>query len=301
VTIRLGTRASALALAQSGQIADALRAHGVECELVEVRTSGDGPGAATDGDKSRWVDGLERALLAGEIDVAVHSAKDVPGEPAEGMAILAVPAREDARDALCGAGSLSELAPGACIGTTSLRRAAQLRAVRPDVDVVELRGNVDTRLRKLVAGECDAAMLAVAGLRRLGRADAADGILEPADGFVPAPGQGALALEARAGDAVVVAALASIDDVDTHAALLAERAVARTLGASCNTPIGANAQIVTSGELELVAWVGAVDGSTWIADRVSGSREDPEALGERMAGRLLAAGAGALLRADTLI
>jgi hydroxymethylbilane synthase len=293
--LRLGTRASALALAQSGQVADALRAVGVECELVEVRTSGDrGPAEAAD-DKSRWVDGLERALLDGEIDVAIHSAKDVPGELANGLAILAVPVREDPRDALCGASSLADLPAGARVGTSSLRRTAQVCATRADLEIVELRGNVDTRLRKLAEGECDAAVLALAGLRRLGRGDAADGILEPADGFVPAPGQGALALQARGSDAGAAAALAGLDDAATHAALRAERALAGALGASCHTPIGAAAGPAGPTELELVAWVGAVDGSAWVADRQTGPVQDPEALGALVAERLLAAGAGPLL------
>src|SRR5207342_2068132 len=142
---------------------------------------------------SRWVSELERALLAGEIDVAVHSAKDVPAELAPRLALVAIPRREDPRDAICGAPSIAALAPGARVGTSSLRRAAQIRAARQDLDVVEVRGNVDTRLRKLAEGQVDALVLAVAGLARLGRMDAVDGVL---DEFVPAAGQGALAVEA---------------------------------------------------------------------------------------------------------
>ena len=162
--IRLGTRGSALALAQAGIVAEALGG----AELVAIATGGDrGAGAQ---DKSRWVDAIEEALLAGEVDLAVHSAKDVPGELGEGLALIAAPRRGEARDALCGARALGDLPPGARVGTSSLRRRAALLAARPDLDVVALRGNVDTRLRKLAAGEADAVVLAKAGLDRLGRA-----------------------------------------------------------------------------------------------------------------------------------
>jgi hydroxymethylbilane synthase len=237
------------------------------------------------GDKSRWVSELERALLAGEVDVAVHSAKDVPAELPAGLALVAIPAREDPRDAICGASSLIALPAGARVGTSSLRRAAQIRAARSDVEVVELSGNVDTRLRKLASGECDALVLAMAGLARLGRADAVDGVL---DEFVPAAGQGALALEARVGG-VPVDGLA---DPDATACVLAERELTRALGASCNTPVGAWAQVVDRDVLELVAWVGRPDGSAWISDRLRGVSS---ALGARVAERLLTAGAEELL------
>jgi hydroxymethylbilane synthase len=238
------------------------------------------------GDKSRWVSELERALLAGEVDMAVHSAKDVPAELASGLALVAIPAREDPRDVICGASSLAALPAGARVGTSSLRRAAQIRATRSDVEVVELSGNVDTRLRKLAAGECDALVLAMAGLARLGRADAVDGVL---DEFVPAAGQGALALEARVGG-VAVDGLA---DPDATACVLAERELTRALGASCNTPVGACARVVgTGGEVELTAWVGRPDGSAWISDRLRGASSG---LGARVAERLLSAGAAELL------
>jgi hydroxymethylbilane synthase len=252
---------------------------------VEITTAGDrgSPG----GDKSRWVAELERALLAGEVDVAVHSAKDVPGELAEGLRIAAVPERADARDALLGAGSVAELPEGARVGTSSLRRAAQLRAAREDVEVVALRGNVDTRLRKLAEGEWDAIVLAMAGLERLGRTEGAVA-LDP-DEFVPAPGQGALAVEARADDRPVLDALAGLDDPPSHARLRAERALTRALGASCHTPVGAHA----TRDGELVGFVGLPDGSTWVRDRAGG--DDPESLGRQVAERLLGAGAGDLL------
>ena len=274
--IRLGTRASALALAQAEWVGSRL---GVEYQLVKIDAAG------PVGDKSRWVSQLERALLDGEIDVAVHSAKDVPAELADGLELVAIPAREDPRDAICGASSLSELVSGARVGTSSLRRAAQVRAFRDDVEVVEVRGNVDTRLRKLAAGECDALVLAVAGLARLGRMDAVDGIL---DEFVPAAGQGALALEALPGRVPV----SGIADVRATACVTAERELTRALGASCNTPVGAHARMLDEGELELTGWVGRADGSAWVRDVLSGPASE---VGGAVADRLLAVGAAELL------
>jgi hydroxymethylbilane synthase len=237
------------------------------------------------GDKSRWTSELERALLEGEIDLAVHSAKDVPAEIADGLELVAIPPREDPRDAICGAPSLAALSSGARVGTSSLRRAAQIRAARDDVSVVEVRGNVDTRLRKLASGECDALVLAVAGLSRLGRLDAVDGIL---DELVPAAGQGALAVEARPGRVP----LDGLIDADATACVMAERELTRALGASCNTPVGAHARVVDGGELELTAWVGRPDGSAWVQDRLRGGAEG---LGVRVADRLFAVGARELL------
>lgn len=256
-----------------------------ETELVTITTAGDR--GEDEGDKSRWVSALERALMADEIDVAVHSAKDVPAELADGLELVAIPERADARDAICGASSLKALEPGARVGTSSLRRAAQIRAVRDDLEVVGVRGNVDTRLRKLADGEYAALVLARAGLERLGRAD--EGI--PLDDLVPAAGQGALALEARPG-AIAPEALAPLIDPGATACVGAERYVTRALGASCNTPIGAHARPVPAGELELAAWVGLPDGSTWISDRASGSAES---VGRAVAERLLAVGARELL------
>ena len=274
--IRVGTRGSALALAQAAWVADRL---GVGYELVTL----DAPGPA--GDKSRWVSELERALLGGEIDLAVHSAKDVPAELAPGLELVAIPPREDSRDAICGAPSIAALSPGARVGTSSLRRAAQIRAARQDLDVVEVRGNVDTRLRKLAEGQIDALVLAFAGLVRLGRLDVVDGVL---DEFVPAAGQGALAVEARPGRLPV----SGLIDEEATACVTAERELTRALGASCNTPVGAHARVVAGGELELSAWVGRPDGSAWIADRLRGAGDG---LGGRVADRLLAAGAAELL------
>lgn len=291
--MRLGTRASPLARAQARQIADLLAARGIDVELVPVTTRGDRGAPA--GDKSRWVKELELALLAGEIDVAVHSAKDVPAELPDGLALAAVPARADARDALCGATALERLPAGATVGTSSLRRAAALRALRPDLEVVALRGNVDTRLGKLARGDADALVLAVAGLERLGRADAIGAVL---DELVPAPGQGALALETRADDAATRAALAAIDDPDAAACLAAERAVVRAVGATCHAPLGAHARPTGDGRLRVRTFVGLPDGSAWLRDElVSRPGEAPEAVGAAAGERLLAAGGRDLLAA----
>jgi hydroxymethylbilane synthase len=257
--VRLGTRGSALALVQARAVAAAL---GGDAEIVEITTSGD-RGIA--GDKARWIDTIEDALERGEIDLAVHSAKDVPAASLlrPGMALAAVLEREDARDALVGAASLDELAPGARIGTASLRRRAQLLAVRDDLEVVVLRGNVDTRLRKLRDGECDALILAAAGLRRLGRAAEIGALLDPAV-FVPAPGQGALAVEGRAIPAALV-------DAAADATLRAERYVVEALDATCDTPVGVHHDGVA-----LHAFVGLPDGSAWLRDSVVA--EDPAPL-----------------------
>lgn len=305
--MRIGTRGSALALAQAKLVAERLHAaEHADCEIVPIVTGGDrGAGAE---DKSRWVAELERALGAGEIDLAAHSAKDVPGELADGLALHGAPARAAAEDALCGASSLDELADGARVGTSSIRRLAQLRAVREDLDVVAIRGNVDTRLRKLAAssaeadageeagpnGRLAAIVLARAGLQRLGRESEAGGVLD-VERFVPAPGQGIIALEGRADDAAARAAAQAITDGDTFACLLAERALARELGAGCHTPLGAYAVPAGCGCLHLRAWVGLPDGSAWVGDELLGGFYDPEALGRRVAERLLAAGAGELL------
>jgi hydroxymethylbilane synthase len=283
VSLRIGTRGSALALAQARQVAEALGGG----DLVEIATAGDR--GAPGGDKSRWVAELERALLDGEVDVAVHSAKDVPGELAPGLTIAAVPERADARDVLVGVAALDELRPGAQVGTSSLRRAAQLRAAREDLEVVSMRGNVDTRLRKLAEGEWDAIVLARAGLERLGRVAEAGGALDP-QVFVPAPGQGALAVQTRAGEESRVAGL---DHPESHARLRAERALTAALGASCHTPVGAFAEPVDGG-FALTGFAGLPDGSSWIRDRLDGP--DPEALGAAVAERMLAAGAGEILR-----
>ncbi len=282
--IRVGTRASALALAQARWVAARL---GPEAELVTITTAGD-RGAASE-DKSRWVLELEWALLEGRIDVAVHSAKDVPAELADGLELVAIPPRADPRDALCGAPSLAALAAGARVGTSSVRRAAQIRAARDGLQVIGISGNVDTRLRKLEEGLFDALVLALAGLQRLGRTDAAGSVLTE---LVPAPGQGALALEARPG-ALSAGVLAPLTDAEALACVTAERELVAALGASCHTPLGAHARANGDGTLELRAWVGLPDGSTRLTDRRSGR---PSGLGREVAERMLAAGAGELLR-----
>jgi hydroxymethylbilane synthase len=281
--MRIGTRGSALALAQAQLIADRIDG----AELVVVKTSGD-EGRAP-GEKARWVDGIERALLDGEIDLAVHSAKDVPAELAEGLALIACPPRANPLDGLCGAPSLAALPAGARVGTSSLRRTAQLKALREDLEIVALHGNVDTRLRRLAEGGFDAIVLAQAGLERLDREPGAS-LRE----LVPAAGQGTLALQARAGDRAVVETVASLRDEQTEIALAAERSLVRALGADCHTAMGAHAQI-EEGRIRLRAWVGLADGSMWIADEHVG--DDPEALGCEVAERLLAVGAKEMLAA----
>jgi hydroxymethylbilane synthase len=263
--VKLGTRGSRLALVQAHAVADALRAAGVgEPEIVEITTSGD-RGVA--GDKARWIDTIEDALERGEIDLAVHSAKDVPAASLlrPGMRLAAVLGREDARDALVGAASLDALPAGARVGTASLRRRAQLLAMRDDLEVVVLRGNVDTRLRKLDEGQCDALVLAAAGLRRLGLADRIGALLD-ADAFVPAPGQGALAVEGREIPGALV-------DAAADAALRAERFVVEALAATCDTPVGVHHDGVA-----LHAFIGMPDGSAWVRDRVTTTGDDAAAL-----------------------
>lgn len=274
-------------------MAAALRTRGAQVELVTITTSGD-TGAAPATDKSRFVKEIDEALLAGEVDVAVHSAKDVPGHLPDGLVIAAVPEGEDPRDVLVGtAGPIAELPAGTRVGTSSLRRRALLLAHNPGLDVLPLRGNVDTRLRKLAAGEHDAVVLAGAGLRRLGRAGEIGAELDTEE-FVPAAGQGVLALETRADGP----ARATVEELEHHEArtrLEAERAVVEALEATCHTPVGAHAR-VEEGRLSLYAFVGLPDGSEWITDRLEGDPGDPRTTGIGLADRLLAAGARELLR-----
>jgi hydroxymethylbilane synthase len=279
--VRIGTRGSALAVAQARQVAALL---GGVHELVEVVTGGDRGEGLTD--KERWVRELDAALLEGEVDCAVHSAKDVPSRIPEGIVIAAVPARADPRDALCGAPSLQDLEAGARVGTSSLRRGAQLRALRDDLAVLDLRGNVDTRLKRLADGDYDAIVLAAAGLQRLGRET--DGT--PLDELVPAAGQGCLAVTTRAGEAERVAAL---DHAPSALALTAERALVRALDADCHTPVGAHARALPGGRLTLRAFVGAIDGSAWVRDELEG--DDPDVLGAEVGARLLTSGAREVL------
>lgn len=297
MAIRLGSRGSALAVAQATLVRHSLEALGEQVELIIIRTSGDerpgGMSSPMTEDKERFVKEIEDALLREEIDLAVHSAKDVPGELPGDLAIVGVPERADARDAVCGAASIDDLDNGAAVGTSSLRRRAQLLALRPDLDVREVRGNVDTRLRRLAAGDYDALVLATAGLARLGRDE---GRPIPEADMTPAPGQGCLALEARAGDTAATALAAELTDRDSLVALTAERALVTALGATCRTPVGAHARL-TGSQLTLDAFAGMPDGGHWIRDTATADAEDPTRLGRTVAERMLLAGARELLDA----
>jgi hydroxymethylbilane synthase len=315
--IRLGTRGSALALAQAEAVAKAIEDAGLaDAPIVPIKTSGNARalrrcegarqrdplsiGGATrlmeaGGDKARFVREIERALLDREVDLGVHSAKDLPSDLPDGLEIAGVPARESAGDAYVGgASSLEEVAEGARVGTSSLRRRAQLLALRPDLEVVELHGNVDTRLRRLEEGDFDGLVLAAAGLRRLGREDEVAFEFDP-DQLTPAPGQGALALEARADDHPTCTAAETLTDRDALASLTAERAVVAALEASCNTPLAVFAAL-GNGNMRIRAFCGLPDGSEWLRDEVEDDASEPEALGQGLAERLSAAGAGELLR-----
>jgi len=298
----VGTRGSLLARWQAGHVAAALRAAhpGLVVEEKIIVTEGDrlssGP-LWNAGGKGVWVKEIEAALLTREIDLAVHSMKDVPSELAAGLALVAVPARADVRDALVsrtGQG-LAELPLATRVGTTSLRRACQLKSLRPDLDVAILRGNLDTRLRKVADGVVEAAILACAGLDRLGFAERITERL-PIERMLPAVGQGALAIEARADDEPVRALCRVLDHAETATAMLAERAFLARLGASCRTPVAGYAR-VRGDELHLRGLVGKPDGSAIIADEQSGSTERAAAVGVVLADALLARGAAAMLSA----
>jgi len=263
-------------------------------ELVEVSSDGE------PGDKARFVRGVERALLDGEAELGVHSAKDVPAELTEGLMLAAVPPREDAGDAWVGIGSsLDDVAQGSRVGTASLRRRAQLLAVRPDLEVSELHGNVDSRLRKLEAGEADAIVLAVAGLRRLGRAGEISFVL-PGETMTPAAGQGSLLLQIRDGDESALRIVEPITDGPALRELTAERTVVSLLGATCNSPLGVHGSVeLPSGRMRLDAFVGLPDGGEWVRDSLEGDSAEPTLLGAELAERLVGAGArGILERAE---
>jgi len=293
--VKLGSRGSALAVAQAELVRDRLEAIGEEVEIVTIRTSGDerpgGRPAPATQDKERFVREIEDALLDGRIDLAVHSAKDVPALLPDGLAIVGVPDRSDPRDAVCGAGATADLPEGAVVGTASLRRRSQLLALRPDLDVREVRGNVDTRLRKLSEGHYDALVLAAAGLRRLGRSE---GEPIPWEEMLPAPGQGCLALEGRVGDTRVDELAVALTDHTALVALTAERALVTKLQATCQTPVGAYAR-EHDGVLRLDGFAGTPDGAAWVRDTLEGDRADPAALGVAVAERMLAAGAREVL------
>ncbi|WP_308104437.1 hydroxymethylbilane synthase [Actinocorallia sp. API 0066] len=295
--LRLGTRKSLMAMTQSGLVADALtEATGHAVELVGVTTEGDVSKAllAQMGGTGVFVNGLREKILSGEVDFAVHSLKDLPTAPAEGIALVAIPPRNDPRDALCAPGKLGELPTGARVGTGSPRRVAQLRALRPDLDVVAIRGNADTRLGKIASGELDAVVLAHAGLVRIGRTAEIGEVFGP-DAMLPAPGQGALALECRADDARLLNILRVLDDPATRAAVTAERTVLAVLEAGCSAPVGAYARLEDGQELSLTAAVVSVDGTRQIRLTASGHPERAEELGRDLAARLFAEGADKLM------
>jgi hydroxymethylbilane synthase len=301
-TLRLGTRRSALALAQSGLVAQALRDAGHTVELVEVTTQGDTSTAVVSGlGTGVFVNELRRALTAGEVDLAVHSLKDLPTASAPAVVLAAVPRRADPRDALVAreGATLAELPSGARIGTGSPRRAAQLRALGYGLEVVPIRGNVDTRIGKVDAGELDGVVVAMAGLERLGRRDVVSEVLDPGQ-LLPAPGQGALAVECRAEDDAFAAVLASaLDDATTRAAVTAERTLLARLEAGCTAPVGALADVAIgeAGEEEIYlrAVVANIDGARAIRLSITGSLEEPEVVGNRLAASLLDAGAADLI------
>jgi hydroxymethylbilane synthase len=307
--LRLGTRRSALAMAQARAVADSLQARGVRVDLVGVTTRGDRSARANSplsqaGGVGVFVTELRTALLGGDVDLVVHSLKDLPTRAAAGLTVAAMPAREDPRDALVArdALSLDQLPVGASVGTGSPRRAAQLLAARPDLDIRPLRGNVDTRLAK-VGSDLDAVVVAAAALARLGRPAHATQLLDPAV-MLPAPGQGALAVECRAPDVEVGGFLhqliATLDDSPTRAAVLAERTVLAELEAGCAAPVGALASVdgpPGSLDLHLVASVVSVDGRSAIRRSATGPARDAEQIGRRLASQLLAAGAGSLIGA----
>jgi hydroxymethylbilane synthase len=288
--LRLGTRGSALALAQAKLVAKALG----DAEIVPIKSTADSPPAG--GDKARFVRAIEQALLIGEVDLGVHSAKDLPTDLPEGLEIAGVPERADPRDAFVGhVNSLGECPSGSRIGTSSLRRRAQILARRPDLEVVELRGNVDTRLGRLEAGDFDGLVLAAAGLHRLGRAEEMAFPIDP-DELVPAPGQGALVIEARHSEDRPVTAAESITDRGALGRLTAERALVATLDASCNTPLGALATLEHGGLMRLRAFCGLPDASEWLRDEMEVDASDPEGLGRALAERMKSAGATDLLQ-----
>ncbi|MCH8613869.1 hydroxymethylbilane synthase [Arsenicicoccus dermatophilus] len=298
-TIRLGTRRSALATTQSGWVAGRLRELGLEVELVEITTEGDTNAAplTTIGGTGVFASAIRDALLAGQIDCAVHSLKDLPSAPHPGLVIAAVPAREDVRDALCARDGLTlgELPEGAVVGTGSPRRAAQIAALGLGLELVPIRGNVDTRLQHVRDGRCDAVVLAMAGLRRLDRTELVTEALDPVQ-VLPAAGQGALALECR-DDHPLRATFARLDDPETRARVEAERSLLATLEAGCTAPVGALAEVVESEdgvELSLRAFVGAVDGSEGLRRSLTGPYADPAELGRRLATLLLEDGAPGL-------
>lgn len=301
--VRVGTRASVLATTQSGLVADLIRERlGREVELVEITTDGDrtqaiGTPLAAYGGVGVFVNALRDALLDGRVDVAVHSLKDLPTYPAEGITLAAVPAREDPRDVVVARDGLTlgELPVGSRVGTGSPRRVAQLHALGLGLDVVGVRGNVDTRIAKVRSGEYDAVVLARAGLARIGRLEEVSEVLDPLQ-MLPAPGQGALGVECRADDALATE-LAVLDDPHARAVVTAERAVLATLEGGCSAPIGAMAEVAEGDDGEEI-WVRAIalspDGGLSVRMSASGDPADAHGVGTRLAAEMLADGAGKL-------
>ena len=305
-TLRIGTRGSELALFQANAVADRITRHGaIACELVVIKTSGDRLSEATlsqIGGKRLFVKEIEDALLAGEVDLAVHSSKDMPAQLPDGLTVGAVLPREDPHDAIVlpsPAAALSlhevigELGHTPRIGTSSIRRVAQLVRVFPQATFLPVRGNLGTRLRKLDDGEYDALVLAAAGLRRLGRSERITALL-PSDVCVPAPGQGIIAIEIRSGDERVRKVVASIDDATAATALRAERAVVTRLGGGCQMPIGAIAE-AAGGVVAVQGVVISPGGDRVVRARAEAPVADAEALGNRVADELLRGGAGDIL------
>lgn len=294
-TLRLATRGSRLALVQAAAVIALLRSRhpGLSIELVAVSTRGDRqqdvPLAELRSPDGVFTRGIEEELLAGQADLAVHSLKDVPTFRDRALTLAAFPPRGEVRDALVAPrfGSLERLPLGAAVGTSSPRRTAQLLACRPDLRVVPIRGNVDTRLRKLEAGEVDALLLAGAGLERLGLADRASELL-PVERFTPAVGQGTLAVQCRAEDGSTRALLQTIDDAPTRAAAAAERAFLRAVGGGCRVPVG-GLGVAEQGGLTLRGFIAAPNGSDVRTDVIHGSIEEAAEIGQRLAGQILAA------------
>jgi hydroxymethylbilane synthase len=301
--LRIGSRGSQLALWQANHIAGLLRAEGLEVEIEIIKTTGDRLQEVTFaqvGSKGMFTKEIEEALAEGRVDLAVHSLKDLPTELPPGFALAATPKRVDPRDVLVAAkySKLADLPLGARVGTSSQRRRAQLKALRPDIEAVEFRGNVDTRLRKLGEGQVDAILLAGAGLDRLGKTDWIRERFEPKD-FCPAAGQGSLGIETRQNDAATIAALWFLDDEDTRFAVTAEREALAALGGGCQVPIGIHCRISPAGEdqVEIFGVVAdpASGASVRIFERAPRTSTDPAALGRQAARRLFEAGAGPLL------
>jgi len=297
--VRIGTRGSLLAKWQAEYIRKRIfQATGVETEIVIIKTTGDSMQQAPFsqiGGKGVFIKELEEALLDEQIDLAVHSVKDIPTEVPGRLCFPAVCRREDARDALIGGKgeTLLKLRHGARVGTSSLRRASQLRHARPDLDIREMRGNVDTRIRKVDSGEYEAIVLAKAGLDRLGMSGRISEVLSP-DVCMPAVGQGAIAVQARLKDSEISDSLAPLDDNETRQSIVAERALLGALQGGCQVPLGAWARFERS-ELAMDAVVCSPDGSSYIRQRASGPADQPRELGQRLAGLLIDAGAGTIL------